>query len=229
MSDLKYCVQCPFHERVADPDPDDWFDDDDEALLCIHPNCPVDDYTDLQREYYKKRGWIEKGRVITSSERPFNINKEKVPSYCPLVRTAIFVGGFDPFTVGHINIVERAIPLFDLIVIGVGVNPDKTYKYPMEERIEKIKSFFPDLKVEAYSDLTVDFAKRHGARYIVRGIRNEEDFRYELEFSDYNKDHGELETIWLPVTSKLRNISSTKIREEENDNRRESNRISEIS
>ena len=217
MSDLKYCIQCPFHKRVPDPEIDYWFNDDNEALLCTHPGCPVDDYTDLQREYYKKCGWIGKGRVITCAERPYNIDKEEVPSYCPLVRTAIFVGSFDPFTVGHRNIVERAIPLFDLIVIGVGVNPDKTYKYLMEERIEKIKSFFPDLKVEAYSDLTIDFAKRHGARYIVRGVRNEEDFRYELEFSDYNRKYGGLETIWLPATLELRDISSTKIRKEEDE------------
>ena len=106
MSDLKYCIQCPFHKRVPDPDPDDWFNDDDETLLCTHPRCPVDDYTNRQREYYKKRGWIGEGRVITSGERPYHINKEKVPSYCPLIRTAIFVGSFDPFTVGHRNIVD---------------------------------------------------------------------------------------------------------------------------
>ena len=214
MSDLKYCIQCQFHKRVADPDPDDWFNDDDEALLCTHPGCPVNDYTDLQREYYKKRGWIGKGRVITCAERPYNINKEKIPSYCPLVRTAIFVSGFDPFTVGHRNIVERAIPLFDRIVIGVIINPDKTYKYTVEEKIEKIKSEFPNIQVEAYSGLTPDFAKKHGARFIIRDIRNEEDFRYELEFCDYNREHGGLETVWLPSTPELRN---TKIREEEND------------
>ena len=147
----------------------------------------------------------------------YNIDKEEVPSYCPLVRTAIFVGSFDPFTIGHRNVVERAIPLFDLIIIGVGVNPDKTYKYSVEERIKKIKSFFPDLKVEEYSDLTVDFAKRQEARYIVRGIRNEEDFKYELECYDYNKKYGGLETIWLPATLELRDISSTKIRKEEDE------------
>ena len=215
MSGLKYCVQCPFHKRVPDPDPDDWFNGDDEALLCTHPNCPIDDYTDRQREYYKKRGWTGEGRVITSGERPYHINKERVPDYCPLVRTAIFVGSFDPFTVGHRNIVERAIPLFDRIVIGVGINPDKTYKYTTKERIEKIKSEFPNIQVEAYSGLTLDFAKKYEARFIIRGVRNEEDFTYELECYDYNREHGGLETVWLPATPELRNISSTRVREEE--------------
>ena len=63
----------------------------------------------------------------------------------------------------------------------------------------------------------LDFAKRHGARYIIRGVRNEEDFKYELECYDYNRKHGGLETVWLPATPELRDISSTKIRKEEDD------------
>ena len=95
------------------------------------------------------------------------------------MKTAIFPGTFDPFTVGHASIVERGLPLFDRIVIGVGVNDNKRTLYTNEERVRNIQEIYanePRVKVVAYDDLTVDLAKREGATFILRGIRSVKDF-----------------------------------------------------
>lgn len=99
-------------------------------------------------------------------------------------RIGIFVGSFDPFTIGHDSIVRRALPLFDRLVIGVGVNEKKHYMLTAEERVETIRGLYDGEKkisVEQYSDLTVDFAQRHGAQFIVKGVRSVKDFEFERE------------------------------------------------
>ena len=99
-------------------------------------------------------------------------------------RIGIFVGSFDPFTIGHDSIVRRALPLFDRLVIGVGVNEKKRYMLTAEERVEAIRRLYAGeekISVEQYSDLTVDFAQRHGAQFIVKGVRSVKDFEFERE------------------------------------------------
>ena len=124
----------------------------------------------------------------------------------------VFVGSFDPWHEGHASVLRRALKLFDEVIVGIGVNPEKTYLFSTEERIERIKAEFPDIKVEAYEGLTIDFAKHHEADYIVKGVRNAKDFEYEAEQARWNKEHGNIETIMLFAEPGLEEISSTKIR-----------------
>ena len=112
----------------------------------------------------------------------------------------IFVGSFDPFTVGHDAIVRRALPLFDKIVIGVGVNERKQYMYSAQDRMDAIVALYaaePRIVVEQYSDLTIDLAHRHQAHYIIKGVRSVKDFEYEREQADINLRIGGVETLLL--------------------------------
>lgn len=130
------------------------------------------------------------------------------------MKTAVFVGSFDPFHDGHKSIVQRALQLFDRVVVGIGINPDKQYMFSVEERIERIRAVFPDsdIAVEAYSGLTIDFARSHGAQYIVKGVRNATDFVYEQQQAEWNKQHGEIETVLLLAEPGLEELSSTNVR-----------------
>lgn len=132
-------------------------------------------------------------------------------------RTAVFVGSFDPFHEGHKSIVERALRLFDKVVVGIGINPEKKYMLSAKERKERIIKAFPDetrLVAEVYDDLTIDFAHRHDALYIIKGVRNADDFIYEQRQALWNKEHGGIETILLIAEPGLENVSSTTIRKE---------------
>ena len=138
--------------------------------------------------------------------------------------TAVFVGSFDPFTEGHADIARRALLLFDHLVIGVGVNPKKEYMFSTDQRVSLIRKAMADdsrIEVEAYSDLTIDFARRHNARAIVKGLRNADDFVYEMPQADYNRQHGGIETVFLPSTPELRNVSSTAVRQAINNRKSE--------
>lgn len=128
----------------------------------------------------------------------------------------LFVGSFDPFTIGHDSIVRRALPLFDHIIIGVGVNERKKYMLSAEERVGRIKCFYadePKIEVKAYSDLTIDFARREQATYIIKGVRSVKDFEYEREQADVNRLLSGVETIFLYAEPQLSSISSTMVRE----------------
>lgn len=130
--------------------------------------------------------------------------------------TGIFTGSFDPFTIGHDDIVRRALPLFDRIVIGIGVNEHKMYAQTTEERIENISRLYaeePKIEVKAYGDLTVDFAKREGAHYIIKGVRSMKDFEYEREQAEINRRIGGVETLLLFADPQLASISSSMVRE----------------
>lgn len=130
--------------------------------------------------------------------------------------TGIFTGSFDPFTIGHDDIVRRALPLFDRIVIGIGVNEQKKYAQTTEERIENISRLYaeePKIEVKAYRDLTVDFAKREGAHYIIKGVRSMKDFEYEREQAEINRRIGNVETLLLFADPQLASISSSMVRE----------------
>ena len=128
----------------------------------------------------------------------------------------LFVGSFDPFTIGHDSIVRRALPLFDHIIIGVGVNERKKYMLSAEERVRRIKRLYADeakIEVKAYSDLTIDFARREQATYIIKGVRSVKDFEYEREQADVNRLLSGVETILLYAEPQLSSISSTMVRE----------------
>ena len=128
----------------------------------------------------------------------------------------LFVGSFDPFTIGHASIVRRALPLFDHIIIGVGVNERKKYMLSAEERVKRIKRLYadePKIEVKAYSDLTIDFARREQTTYIIKGVRSVKDFEYEREQADVNRLLSGVETIFLYAEPQLTSISSTMVRE----------------
>ena len=111
--------------------------------------------------------------------------------------TAIFVGSFDPFTIGHQSVVDRALPLFDRLVIGVGVNERKQCMFTAEQRVEAIRQLYAHdarVVVDSYADLTISFARRHQAAFVVKGVRNVRDFEYEREQADINRRLSGLET-----------------------------------
>lgn len=130
--------------------------------------------------------------------------------------TGIFTGSFDPFTIGHDDIVRRALPLFSRIVIGVGVNERKQYMQSADERCAAIRCIYEGeekIEVKAYSDLTVDFARREGAAYIIKGVRSVKDFEYEREQADINRQLSGVETILLYSDPFHSSVSSSMVRE----------------
>lgn len=132
------------------------------------------------------------------------------------MRTGIFVGSFDTFTIGHKSVVDRVLPLFDRVVIGVGVNERKQYMLTVEERVAAIRQLYAGderVVVESYSDLTVDFAQRHGAQFVVKGVRNVRDFEYERDQADINRRLTGLETLLIYAEPGLDSVSSSVVRE----------------
>lgn len=132
-------------------------------------------------------------------------------------KIAIFPGSFDPITNGHIDIVERALPLFDEIIIAIGVNTQKKYLFPLEDRVSWIKTVFqnePKIKVEHYSGLTINYCKQKQAQYILRGIRSSADFEYEKTIAHLNHTmQPNIETILILSKAELSSVSSTIVRE----------------
>lgn len=131
-------------------------------------------------------------------------------------RIGLFPGTFDPFTIGHESLVKRGLTLMDEIVIAIGVNESKKTYFPLEKRIQMIRDFYidnPKVRVESYNTLTVDFAKKIGANYILRGIRSVNDFEYEKSIADMNRTISEIETFVLFTEPSLTHISSTLVRE----------------
>lgn len=132
------------------------------------------------------------------------------------MKTAIFPGSFDPFTIGHYDVVRRALQLFDKIIIGIGTNATKQPVFSVEERLKQIEETFrndPRVEVQVYDSLTVDFAKQTGAQFILRGVRCIADFEYERNMAEANKEIGEIETILLYTSPEYAHISSTLVRD----------------
>ena len=131
-------------------------------------------------------------------------------------RIALFPGSFDPFTIGHADIVKRGLDLFDKIVIAVGVNANKHHHFTAEERVQAIRKLYDgDLRIEVtnYDDLTVDLAQRVGAKFILRGIRSVKDFEYERDIASINKRLADVETVFLFSDPAHADISSGVVRE----------------
>ena len=132
-------------------------------------------------------------------------------------RICLFPGTFDPVTLGHIDIIDRALPLFDKLVIGIGRNVNKTPMFSEEQRLLWIKEIYKaDTKVDAviYDGLTVDCCKSVGANFILRGIRYVNDFEYEKAIADMNRSlEGNIETIFLTCLPQFTSVASTLVRD----------------
>lgn len=134
----------------------------------------------------------------------------------PDKRTALFPGTFDPFTIGHESLVRRGLTLMDEIVIAIGVNESKKSYFSLDKRLEMIRGLYrdePRIRVESYDSLTIDFAQKTGAQYILRGIRSVFDFEYEKTIADMNRTISGIETFLLFTEPALTHISSTHVRE----------------
>lgn len=135
----------------------------------------------------------------------------------PIARLAVYAGSFDPITLGHVDLVERASALFSDVVVAIGVHPTRQPLFSIEERLELVKSVakdFPNVTVASFDDLLIEFCRRIGARVIVRGLRAATDFEYELQIAHANADlHPEVDTIFLPTRTKHGFLSASLVRE----------------
>lgn len=132
-------------------------------------------------------------------------------------RIALFPGSFDPITLGHVDIIERAVPLFDEIKIAVGTNSAKNYLFSLEQRVQWIEQTFahePKISVITYEGLTVDFAREQGVQFLLRGLRNPADFEFEKAIAQANREMvPDLETVFLLTSARYAYISSSIVRE----------------
>lgn len=132
-------------------------------------------------------------------------------------KIAVFPGTFDPITVGHVDIINRASNMFAKIIVAVGVNTKKTTLFDLELRKEWIKIAFannPKVEIADYEGLTVDFCKKHNAKFLLRGLRNGTDFDYESHIAQLNKAlWDEIETVFIMCNPELSYISSTLVRD----------------
>ncbi len=133
------------------------------------------------------------------------------------MKICVFPGSFDPITTGHVDLIKRAIPLFDKVIVAIGINASKKYLFPLEKRAAWITQCFadePTVTVETYENLTADFCNKVAARYLLRGLRNASDFDYEKNISQVNHIIGDgIETIFLISQPNLSHVSSTIVRE----------------
>ena len=132
------------------------------------------------------------------------------------MKRALFPGSFDPFTVGHLDIVERGIKIFDEIIVGIGINSEKKYMFSLEERLAFIKACFEHesrVRVETYEGLTINFCQEIEADFILRGVRNNGDFEFEKAIARTNRRMSEIETVFLLTSAETSYISSSIVRE----------------
>lgn len=132
------------------------------------------------------------------------------------MRKAVFPGSFDPLTLGHVDIVERALPLFDEIVIAIGENSDKKYMWSLEDRLSFLEETFkgyPSVRTGHYSGLTSEYCKRIGANFILRGLRNSLDFSYEKSIAQSNASIWGIDSFFIISSPETSHISSTIVRD----------------
>lgn len=132
------------------------------------------------------------------------------------MKRAVFPGSFDPITLGHLDIIERSIPLFDEIIVGVGTNSEKKYMFPLKKRmafIEETFSKYKSISVNQYEGLTIEFCKKVQADFIIRGLRNPADFEFEKAIAHTNRKLSGIETVFLLTAAKTSFISSSIVRE----------------
>ena len=135
------------------------------------------------------------------------------------MRIAVFPGSFDPITLGHFDIVERAYPLFDKIIIAIGQNSQKKYMFSLEQRMDFIKRTFkdfPNIEVDHFEGLTIDYCRSKNVNFILRGLRNPADFEFEKAIAQTNREltqENKVETIFLLTSAGKSFISSSIVRE----------------
>lgn len=133
------------------------------------------------------------------------------------MRIAVFPGSFDPITIGHVDLIRRAVPLFDKIIVAIGINNQKKYLFPLEKRLAWLEAVFAQddsIFVEHYEGLTADYCKKVGAEFLIRGLRNSSDFEYEKTISQVNAIISDgIETVFLISKPEFSHISSSIVRE----------------
>ena len=137
------------------------------------------------------------------------------------MKRAVFPGSFDPITLGHQDIINKGLRVFDEIIIGIGENSDKKYMFSAEKRFEFVSTTFDKIKkidVKCYSGLTVDFCKENDAQFIIRGLRNPADFEFEKSVAQVNRRLSGIETLFLLTAADYSYISSSIVREIINNN-----------
>lgn len=133
------------------------------------------------------------------------------------MKTCVFAGTFDPFTVGHLDVVEKCKKIFDKVIVAIGVNDEKKPYFSTDERarvLEKIFEGDDKVEIERFNGLLVDFMKKKGLSVYIRGVRNADDYKYETLTNCYNEDfYPELVTLYIPTPKKYEHVSSTSVRE----------------
>jgi len=134
-----------------------------------------------------------------------------------MLRIALYPGSFDPITNGHLDVIKRSLSLFDKIIIAVNENPLKDFLFTAEERVEMIKRVlndFPEIEVESFRGLLVHYAKKKGARFIIRGLRAVSDFEYEFQMDLMNRKlYPQIETVYLMTDQRYSYLSSSVVKE----------------
>ncbi|WP_293871407.1 pantetheine-phosphate adenylyltransferase [Flavobacterium sp.] len=133
-----------------------------------------------------------------------------------MTRKAVFPGSFDPITLGHFDIIERGISLFDEVIVAIGINAEKKYMFSLEERKKFIEESFknePKVSVITYEGLTIDLCLKMNAQFILRGLRNTADFEFEKAIAHTNRKLSKIETVFLLTASKTSYISSSIVRD----------------
>ncbi|MFD1096672.1 pantetheine-phosphate adenylyltransferase [Salegentibacter chungangensis] len=132
------------------------------------------------------------------------------------MKKAVFPGSYDPLTLGHTDIIERGLPLFDEIILAIGTNSSKKYMFSLEERLNFLKQTYkdePKIKVMTYEGLTVNFCKEQNAEFILRGLRNGQDLEFEKAIGQTNYKMSGIETVFFIASSGKEHISSTVVRD----------------